>query len=89
MGWQAREFPPGQLPSENTANALYEILFINRLAEVAEDPVIQGTLPVPIIGEGSHKDSRNRSPLTHKMPIELDTGHCRHMNVGNQESCLI
>ena len=78
-----------QLPGEYTANALYKFLFINRLAEIAENPVIQGALAVHIIGEGSHKNSWNGSPLTHQMPMELESGHCRHMNVGNQENCLI
>jgi hypothetical protein len=44
--------------------APFQMLFINRLAKVADDPIVQGADSVNIIGVGSHEDCRNRAPTT-------------------------
>ena len=44
--------------------APFQVLFINRLAKVADDPIVQGADPVNVIGVGSHEDRRNRAPAS-------------------------
>ena len=60
------------------------MLFINRLAKVADDPIVQGADPVDIIGVGSHKDCRNRAPCIDEVSVEFDSGHRRHVYIGDQ-----
>ena len=62
----------------------YQMLFINRLAKVADDPIVQGAGPVNIIGVGSHEDCRNRVPCIDEVSVEFDSGHRRHVDVGDQ-----
>ena len=60
------------------------MLFINRLAKVADDPIVQGADPVNIIGVGSHEDCRNRAPCIDEVSVEFDSGHRRHLDVSDQ-----
>ena len=59
------------------------MLFINRLAKVADDSSVQGAAPVDIIGEGSHEDCRNRAPCIDEVSVEFDSGLRRHVYVGD------
>jgi hypothetical protein len=61
-----------------------EILLIYRLAQVTDDTIRQRSSPVNVIGVGSNEDCRNRVPRFDKVSVELDTGHPRHMDVGNK-----
>jgi hypothetical protein len=49
--------------------APFQMLFINRLAKVADDPIVQGADPVNIIGVGSHEDCRNRAPCLDEVSV--------------------
>ena len=60
------------------------MLFINWLAKVADDPFVQGAGPVNIIGVGSHEDCRNRVPSIDEVSVEFDSGHRRHVYVGDE-----
>ena len=60
------------------------MLFINRLAKVTDDPFIQCADPVSVIGVGSHEDCRNRAACIDEASIEFDSGHRRHVDVGDQ-----
>jgi hypothetical protein len=60
------------------------MLFIDRLTKVADDPIVQGADPVNIIGVGSHEDCRNRVPSIDEVSVELDSGHRRHVYVGDE-----
>ena len=62
--------------------APFQMLFINRLAKVADDPIVQGADPVDIIGVGSHEDCRNRAPCIDEVSVEFDSVHRRHVYVG-------
>jgi hypothetical protein len=55
--------------------APFQMLFISRLAKVANDPIVQGAGALNIIGEGSHEDCRNRVPCIAEVPVEFDAGH--------------
>ena len=61
------------------------MLFIDRLAKVADDPIVKGADPVNIIGVGSHEDCWNRAPCIDEVSVELDSGHRRHVYVGDCE----
>jgi hypothetical protein len=68
--------------------APFQMLFINRLAKVADDPIVQGADPVDIIGVGSHEDCRNRAPCIDEVSVEFDSGHRRHVYVGDYAGCF-
>jgi hypothetical protein len=53
------------------------MLFNDRLAKVADDPIVQDANPVNIIGVGGHEDCRNRAPCIDEVLVELDSGHRR------------
>ena len=59
------------------------MLFINRLAKVADDPIVQGADPVNIIGVGSHEDCRNRAPCIDEVSVKFDSCHRRHVYVSD------
>src|SRR6266436_4280519 len=65
------------------------MLLINWLTKVTNDPVVQGASPVNVIGVGSNEDRRNGVPDFDEVSVELDSGHRRHMDVGDQSSRLI
>jgi len=60
------------------------MLFVKWLAQVAHDPVVQGAIPVYIIGERGHENCRNRAARVDEASIELEPRHDRHVDVGDQ-----
>ena len=73
---------PCLLCRESSVKATFQMLFINRLAEVADDPTAQSADPVSIIRVGGHEDCRNRTPCIDEVLVEFDSGHRRHVYVG-------
>ena len=69
---------------QSRTQAPFEIVVVYRLAEVANDSVLQGLIPDDFIGVCSHEDRRNRVPRVDQMPVQLDSGHSGHVNVGDQ-----
>src|SRR5690349_18759435 len=65
-----------------------QMLFIDRLAKVADDPIVQGADPVNIVGIGSHEDRRNPPPSLDEVSVEFDSGHRRHVYVGDEAGGL-
>jgi hypothetical protein len=62
------------------------MLLINRLPKVANDPIVQGASLVNVTGVGSNEDRRNGVPDFNEVSVEFDSGHRRHMDVGDQAS---
>jgi hypothetical protein len=60
------------------------MLLINRLTKVTNDSIVQGANPVNVIGVGSNEDGRNGVPDFDEVSVEFDSGHCGHMDVGDQ-----
>jgi hypothetical protein len=69
---------------EHRPKAFDEMLLIDWLAKVTNDSIVQGMGTVSVIGVGSHEDRRNRSPRSDEVSVELDPGHRRHMDIGDQ-----
>jgi hypothetical protein len=61
---------------------------IHRLAQVTQDPIVQGASPVGIAGKGRHEDGRNGVARVDKPPAEFEAGHGGHMDVSDQASCF-
>jgi hypothetical protein len=57
---------------------------IHRLAEVTNDPTLQGAPPGDLIRVCGNEDRRNRVARIHEMSVELNSSHARHLNVGDQ-----
>jgi hypothetical protein len=62
------------------------MLLINRLTKITNDPIVKGAGPVNVVGVGSNEDCRNGVPDFDEVSVELDSGHRRHMDVGDQAS---
>ena len=69
---------------KRSTNTTSEILLVNWLAQVADDPIRQGAGPVNVVGVGSNEDCRNRVPRFDEVSVEFDAGHHRHMDVSDQ-----
>ena len=72
-----------QLTREPREGTVSELL-INWLAKVINDPIVQGAGPVDVIGVSSHENCRNRVPCIDEVSVEFDSGHRRHVYVGDQ-----
>src|SRR4051812_19971331 len=71
---------------ESRAKTPHQMLLINWLTKVTNDPIVQGASPVNVIGIGSNEDGRNGVPYLHEALVEFDSRHRRHMDVGDQAS---
>jgi nitrogen-specific signal transduction histidine kinase len=69
---------------QRRAEATQQTRLVNGLAKVADDSVAERARPVGIVGVGRDKDRRNRASGIDEMSVELDSGHCRHLDVGDQ-----
>src|SRR5260221_62161 len=62
----------------------YQMLLINRLTKVTNDPIVQDAGAVNVVGIGSNENCRNRVPCLDEVSVQLDAGHRRHLDVSNQ-----
>jgi hypothetical protein len=69
---------------ESRTKTAREMLLVNRLAKVTNDPIVQGARPDVVIGEGRHEDRRNRMPHINEASVELESGHRGHVKVSDQ-----
>ena len=60
------------------------MVVINRLAKVTNDPILQSAVPDNLIRVGSNENGRNCVPRIDQLPMELEPGHFRHVDVGHQ-----
>jgi hypothetical protein len=68
--------------------APYETLLADRLAEITHDSIAQGVSPLVVVWAASNDDRGNGVPHIDKVSVELNAGHRRHMNVGDQARCF-
>src|SRR5712671_5457030 len=73
---------------ESRMEAPYETLLADRLAEITHDSIAQGVGPLAVVGAASNEDRGNGVPHIDKVSVELNAGHRRHMNVGDQACCF-
>ena len=62
----------------------YETLLADRLAEITNDSIAQGAVPLAVVGAASNENRGNGVPHIDKVSVELNTGHRGHMDVDNQ-----
>ena len=72
---------------QSRTKATFQMLVIDRLAEVTNDSILQSAPPDDLIRVCGNEDRRNRAPCSDEMSVELKTSHSRHLNVGNQARC--
>ena len=60
------------------------MVVIHRFAEVANDPVLQGAPPDSLVRVCGDEDRRNGVAHIDEMSVEFDSGHSRHLDVGDQ-----
>ena len=73
---------------ESRTKTPHEMLLINGLAKVANDPIVQGAGPDVVIGVGRHENRRNGIACIDEVSVELEAGHRGHMDVGDQAGCF-
>jgi len=71
---------------EGRTETPHEVLLINGLAKVTNDPIVQGANPSLVIMVGSHEDRWNREARIDEVSVEIGSGHPRHLDVGDQAS---
>ena len=69
---------------DGRAKTPYQMLLINWLAKVTDDSIHQSARPDVFIGVSRHEDCRNRVSSFDEVSVEFDSGHRRHMDVGDQ-----
>jgi hypothetical protein len=65
--------------------ALQQTRIVNGLSKAADDPIVEHAVPVDI---GREEDRRNRVSGIDEMSVEVDSGHSRHLDVGDQAGGL-
>src|SRR5215831_10087694 len=65
------------------------MLFIDRLAKVTDNAVVQGAVLVNVIGIRGNEDCRNRISRTNEVSVELNPRHPRYVDVGDQAGRFI
>jgi hypothetical protein len=70
--------------SERRAEALQQTRLVNGLSKVADDPIVERAGAIGLVGVGSDEDRRNRVSGIDEVPVEVDSGHSRHLDVGDQ-----
>src|SRR5262245_66644947 len=69
---------------ESPTEAAFEMLIIDRLAEVTNDPILESTPPNDLVRVCGNDDRGNRVSRIDEMSVEFNSGHSRHLNVGDQ-----
>src|SRR6266496_2544091 len=69
---------------ESRTKTPYQMLLINRLTKVTNDPIVQGAGAVNVVGVGSNENCRNRVARSDEASVEFAPGHRRHVDVGDQ-----
>jgi hypothetical protein len=73
---------------EGKTNALFQVMIVDRLGQVAENAVVQGTSPDSVVRVGGHPDRRNDVPLLDEVSVELGSAHSRYVDIGDQAGGL-
>ena len=58
------------------------MVVVHWLAEVTNDPILQGAVPDDLIRVCGDEDRRDRVPRIDQMSVELEPSHSGHLNVG-------
>ena len=74
----------GLAGAERHAEALQQTRLVNGLPKVADDPIVERSGPVGVVGIGRDEDRRHRVSGIDETPVEVDSGHSRHLDVGDQ-----
>ena len=61
-----------------------KLVIVNRLAEITDDSIFQGAVPINLIWISSNENGRDRIPGICKMLVQFDSRHSRHVDVGDQ-----
>ena len=69
---------------ESRTEAAFEMVVIDRLAKVANDPIPESTPPDDLVRVCGNDDRGNCISRIDEMSVELNSGHSRHLNVGDQ-----
>jgi hypothetical protein len=65
------------------------MLFIQWLAKVTNDTIMQSAALDVVVGVSRYKDDRNRIPFVHEVSVEFNPGHRRHMDVSDHATRFV
>src|ERR1700731_4597552 len=69
---------------ESRTKTSYQMLLINRLTQVTNNPIVQGAGAFNVVGVGSNENCWNPVPCLDEVFVQLDAGHRGHMDVCDQ-----
>jgi len=69
---------------ESLAKTPREMHLIDGLAQETKNSIFERARSDAIVGVGRHEDCRNRVPCIDEAPVELESGHRGHLDVGDQ-----
>jgi len=71
---------------QRRAKALQQTRLVNGLSKAADDPLVE--LAGAVVDVGREEDRRNRVSGVDEVSVEVDSGHSRHLDVGDQAGGL-
>jgi hypothetical protein len=69
---------------QRRAETLQQTRLVNGLLKVADDSILGRAGLVDVVDVGGDEDRRNRVSAIDEAPVEVHSGHSRHLDVGNQ-----
>jgi hypothetical protein len=81
---QARTIHEVSRRFESRTKTALEMLVIHWLAEVTNNPILEGASPHLFVRVCGYEDRRNGVAGIDEMSVELNSTHSRHLNVGDQ-----
>src|SRR6266576_1340272 len=69
---------------ESGTKTAHQMLFVQWLPKITNDPIVQGACPVSVVRVGSNEDCRNRETRLNEASVEFDPAHRRHVDVSDQ-----
>src|SRR5258707_8449009 len=69
---------------EGGTKTAHQMLCIQWLPKITNDPIVQGACPITVVRVGSNEDCGNRVACIDQMRVEFDSRHSGHLDVSDQ-----
>src|SRR4051794_25073255 len=69
---------------ESVTKAAHQMLFIQWLGKVTNDPLAQSACPVSGVRVGSNEDCRDREARTDEVSVKLNPAHRGHLDISDK-----
>ena len=66
-----------------------QVVLVEWLGQVANDPGFQRARPHAVIGIGGNQDGGNRDAGCHQVTMQIEPAHLRHLHIRDQAGCTV